>query len=125
MSTTMQDAPTRSKEQVIATLLGRPSFEEIDWRTLMKQGVLVRLRIRRCRFTAKLELADLGVSGSSARVRQARASSAVTSSRGSSASSAFLRMRSTAADPTERPGWRPASSPTPTKTSTTCLPSRA
>src|SRR2546428_99558 len=71
MSTTMQDAPTRSKEQVIATLLGRPSFEEIDWRTLMKQGVLVRLRIRRCRFTAKLELADLGVSGSSARVRQA------------------------------------------------------
>lgn len=71
MSTTMQDAPTRSKEQVIATLLGRPSFEEIDWRTLMKQGVLVRLHIRRCRFTAKLELADLGVSGSSARVSQA------------------------------------------------------
>ena len=61
------------KEQVIATLLGQPSFQEIDWRLLMKQGVLARLCIRRCRFTAKLELNDLGVRVRDERVKQALA----------------------------------------------------
>ena len=73
MQTMTQASPAPRKEQVIATLLVRPTFEEIDWRTLMKQGVLVRLRIQRCRFTTKLELADLGVSVKDDRVRQALA----------------------------------------------------
>lgn len=73
MQTTTRVTPAAGKEQVIASLLGSPSFEEIDWRALMKRGVLVRLRIRRCRFTAKLELADLGVSVKEPRVRQALA----------------------------------------------------
>jgi ElaB/YqjD/DUF883 family membrane-anchored ribosome-binding protein len=68
---TTSDTSRQRKEDVIASLLRKPSFEEIDWRFLMKQGVLVHLRIRRCRFTAKLEFSDLGVEVKDARVRQA------------------------------------------------------
>ena len=38
---------------------------------LMQEGVMVRVTIRRCRFTAKLELSDLGVTVEDLRVRQA------------------------------------------------------
>ncbi len=38
---------------------------------LMQEGVMVRVIIRRCRFTAKLELSDLGVTVQDPRVRQA------------------------------------------------------
>lgn len=59
------------KEQAIATILGKSTFQQIDWRMLMQEGVMVRVVIRRCRFTAKLELSDLGVTIQDARVRQA------------------------------------------------------
>ncbi|MEO6892102.1 MAG: hypothetical protein ABI324_24205 [Ktedonobacteraceae bacterium] len=62
-----------TKEQTIARVLGAPSFSAIDWRRLMQKGVLVRLSIHRCRWAAKLELADLGVSVEDERVRQALA----------------------------------------------------
>lgn len=54
-------AASSSRRQVVTTLLGAHSFEAIDWRALLQQGVLVRLRIRRCRFTARLTLDDLGI----------------------------------------------------------------
>jgi hypothetical protein len=59
------------KEQAIATILGKSTFQQIDWRMLMQEGVMVRVVIRRCRFTAKLELSDLGVTIQDARARQA------------------------------------------------------
>lgn len=70
---TTQEPASEQKAQEIAMLLGATSFEEIDWRNLMQQGVLVRLSVRRCRFTARLELADLGVSVKEQRVREALA----------------------------------------------------
>jgi hypothetical protein len=66
-----QGPASEQKARAIATLLGAASFEEISWRDLMQQGVLVRLSVRRCRFTARLELSDLGVSVSEPRVRTA------------------------------------------------------
>jgi hypothetical protein len=49
------------RRQTIATLLGEHSFEFIDWRRLIQDGVLVRLHIRRCRFSTRLVLEDIGV----------------------------------------------------------------
>lgn len=68
---TRQQQQQQRKEQTIATILGKSSFQQVDWRLLMQEGVLVRVTIRRCRFTAKLELSDLGISVQDARVRQA------------------------------------------------------
>lgn len=70
MPTTQEKAVSR-KEAAIAKILGKPAYGAIDWRLLMKQGSLVRLTIRRCGFTAKLELFDLGVTVNDERVRQA------------------------------------------------------
>jgi hypothetical protein len=61
------------KEQTIATILGAPSFQEIDWRTLMQQGVLVKLVIRHCGFATRLGLDDLGIAVADERERQALA----------------------------------------------------
>lgn len=49
------------RRQTIATLFGERSFEFIDWRRLIQDGVLVRLHIRRCRFSTRLVLEDIGV----------------------------------------------------------------
>lgn len=49
------------RQEAIAAILGQPSYEAIDWRALLRQGVFARLHIQRCRFTARLELADLGI----------------------------------------------------------------
>ncbi len=49
------------RRQVIASLLGQPSFEFIEWRKLIQDGVLVRLHVRRCRFSVRLTLDDIGV----------------------------------------------------------------
>lgn len=49
------------RRQTIATLLGERSFEAIDWRRLIQDGVLVRLHIRRCRFSTRLTLEDIGI----------------------------------------------------------------
>lgn len=49
------------RRHTIATLLGERSFESINWRRLMQDGVLVQLHIRRCRFSTRLTLEDLGV----------------------------------------------------------------
>jgi hypothetical protein len=49
------------RRQTIATLFGEHSFEFIDWRRLIQDGVLVRLHIRRCRFSTRLVLEDIGV----------------------------------------------------------------
>ena len=69
-SITMEQIENR-KEQAIATILGESAFQQVDWRMLMQEGVMVRVIIRRCRFTAKLELADLGVTIQDSRVRLA------------------------------------------------------
>ena len=55
------------KEQTLSAILG----QQTDWRVLAQDGVLVRVTIGRCGFTAKLELADLGVTVQEGRVRQA------------------------------------------------------
>jgi hypothetical protein len=70
-TSTRREQQQRRKEQTIATILGKSSFQQVDWRLLMQEGVLVRITIRRCRFTAKLELSDLGLTVQDARVRQA------------------------------------------------------
>jgi hypothetical protein len=49
------------RQAAIAAILGQSSYEEINWRALLRQGVFARLHIRRCRFSARLELADLGI----------------------------------------------------------------
>ncbi|BCL79561.1 hypothetical protein ccbrp13_20260 [Ktedonobacteria bacterium brp13] len=49
------------RRQTIASLFGEHSFECIDWRQLIQDGVLVRLHIRRCRFSTRLVLEDIGV----------------------------------------------------------------
>src|SRR6266536_3841863 len=49
------------RRQTIATLFGEHSFEFINWRRLIRDGVLVRLHIRRCRFSTRLVLEDIGV----------------------------------------------------------------
>lgn len=70
--TQIRTVPIESrKEQAIATILGKSTLQQVDWRMLMQEGVMVRVTIRRCRFTAKLELSDLGVTIRDARVRQA------------------------------------------------------
>ncbi|GCE09212.1 hypothetical protein [Dictyobacter aurantiacus] len=53
--------PDSQRRQTIATLFGARSFESIDWRRLLQDGVLVRLHIRRCRFSTRLVLEDIGV----------------------------------------------------------------
>jgi|GEM_PF-2796150 len=58
------------RRQVVASLFGERSFEFIDWRRLIQDGVLVRLHIRRCRFTAQLTLEDIGVRVESGEVRE-------------------------------------------------------
>lgn len=49
------------RRQTIASLFGESSFEFIDWRRLIQDGVLVRLHIRRCRFSTRLVLEDIGI----------------------------------------------------------------
>ncbi len=63
-------APSR-KEQTIASILGQPSYQEIDWRFLMQECILVKLTVGRCRFSARLELTDLGITVQDERVRSA------------------------------------------------------
>lgn len=58
------------RRQVIASLLGATTFETIKWRQLLQDGVLVRLRIRRCRFTTRLLLEDMGIQVADERVRE-------------------------------------------------------
>jgi hypothetical protein len=70
---TQQEKADQRKEEAIARILRQPSYGAIDWRALMRQGTLVRLTIRRCGFTAKLELSDLGVTVRDERARQALA----------------------------------------------------
>lgn len=75
---TLSNAPTPStpnerKQQAMARVLGKNTFQEIDWRQLMQEGVLVRLTIRHCSFTARLEFADLGMSVQDESVRRALA----------------------------------------------------
>lgn len=59
------------KQRTIAMTLGKQSFAEIDWRMLMREGMLIDLSIQRCRFTAQLDLSELGVTVQDDRVRQA------------------------------------------------------
>ncbi len=62
LSTTQIESTTRiHRRQTIATLLGEPSYELIDWRRLLADGVLIQLHIRRCRFSTRLTLEDIGV----------------------------------------------------------------
>ncbi|GCE15073.1 hypothetical protein [Tengunoibacter tsumagoiensis] len=49
------------RRQIIATLFGASSFEGINWQRLIQDGVVVRLHIRRCRFSTRLVLEDIGV----------------------------------------------------------------
>jgi hypothetical protein len=49
------------RRQTIAALFGERSFEFVDWRRLIQDGVLVRLHVRRCRFSTRLVLEDIGV----------------------------------------------------------------
>jgi hypothetical protein len=46
-------------------------FERTDWRQLMREGVIVKLTLRRWRAKTKLELADLGLDVNDIQVRQA------------------------------------------------------
>jgi hypothetical protein len=72
----MQRSSSRTqerKEQALATILGASSFQEVNWRTLMQQGVLIKLTISHCGFAAKLGLDDLGISVADERERQALA----------------------------------------------------
>jgi Protein of unknown function (DUF3150) len=68
MQTLNTSARTR-KEKALSSILG--AFA--DWRVLAQDGVLVKVSIGRCGFTAKLELSDLGVTVQEGRVRQAMA----------------------------------------------------
>lgn len=70
-STTLSPTDGASRRQAtIASLLGEASFERIDWRFLIQEGVLVQLKIRRCRFSTRLDLEDLGVRIENAQVRE-------------------------------------------------------
>jgi len=61
------------REQTITSILG----QRADWRLLAQDGVLVRVVIGRCGFTAKLELGDIGVTVADERVRKALARTVV------------------------------------------------
>ena len=50
-----------TKAQVIAQILNEPDIEFVDWQSLMGEGVVVRLHIRRVRFRKRLEFSDLGI----------------------------------------------------------------
>jgi hypothetical protein len=65
-------SPTR-REQTITSILG----QRADWRMLAQDGVMVRVVIGRCGFTAKLELGDIGVTIADERVRKAIARTVV------------------------------------------------
>lgn len=58
------------RRQVIASLLGASTFETIKWRQLLQDGVLVRLRVSRCRFTTRLLLEDMGIEIADENVRE-------------------------------------------------------
>jgi hypothetical protein len=57
------------RRQTIAALLGERSYDAIEWRKLLQDGVVVRLHVRRCRFTTRLVLEDIGVRVEDATVR--------------------------------------------------------
>jgi hypothetical protein len=52
---------TPTKAQVIAAILDQPDMRFVDWKTLMGEGVVVRLHIRRVRFRKRLAFEDLGL----------------------------------------------------------------
>lgn len=64
---------TNRREQAITSILG----QRADWRLLAQDGVMVRVVIGRCGFTAKLELGDIGVTVADERVRKALARTVV------------------------------------------------
>src|SRR5690242_16954194 len=66
LTTTTSTSSTR-REQTITKVLG----QRADWRLLAQDGVMVRVVIGRCGFTAKLELGDIGVTIADERVRKA------------------------------------------------------
>ncbi len=58
------------RHQTMAHLLGATTFENIPWRQLIQDGVLVRLRVSRCRFTTRLLLEDMGIQIADEQVRE-------------------------------------------------------
>lgn len=50
-----------TKAQVIAAILDQPDMRFVDWQTLMGEGVVVRVHIRRVRFRKRLQFEDLGI----------------------------------------------------------------
>lgn len=61
-STTPPDeGPPITKAQMIAAILDQPDMQFVDWKTLMGEGVVVKLHIRRVRFRKRLQFEDLGI----------------------------------------------------------------
>jgi hypothetical protein len=69
-ATVSPSLPGTHRRQTLAQILHAPSFESIDWRRLLQDGVMVKLHIRHCGFTTRLELADLGVRVQDATVQE-------------------------------------------------------
>lgn len=70
LPTTQTHTTGERRRQVIARLLGANTFETIKWRQLLQDGVLVRLRICRCRFSTRLLLEDMGIQIADETVRE-------------------------------------------------------
>ncbi len=49
------------RAQLIASILGEKDIKLVKWQQLMREGIVVKLKIRRVRFKKRLELKDLGL----------------------------------------------------------------
>ena len=70
LETPITPSSEERRRSVVADVLGERSFESINWKRLMQDGVLVRLHVRRCRFATQLTLEDMGVRVEDDAVRQ-------------------------------------------------------
>ena len=66
-------SPARTKAQEIAEILNEPDIQFVQWETLMGEGVIVRLHIKRVRFRKKLTFEDLGLHFAQPHTQQAMA----------------------------------------------------
>ena len=49
------------RAQLIASILGEKDIRLVKWQQLMREGIVIKLKIRRVRFKKRLELKDLGL----------------------------------------------------------------
>jgi hypothetical protein len=55
------DIAEPTKAQMIAAILDQPDMQFVDWQSLMGEGVVIQLHIRRVRFRKRLDFSDLGI----------------------------------------------------------------